>query len=52
MQLKINDEVFDVKLENNLVKDYNYKEQFDVVCTDNTTYNELFQKIQILKNNE
>ena len=26
-----------------------YQEQFDVVCTDNTTYNELFQKLQILK---
>lgn len=26
-----------------------YQEQFDVVCTDNTTYNELFQKLPILK---
>lgn len=34
------------KVEEN--KDY-YQEQFDVVCTDNTTYNELFQKLPILK---
>ncbi|MBO5375877.1 MAG: HAD-IB family phosphatase [Bacilli bacterium] len=26
-----------------------YQEQFDVVCTGNTTYNELFQKLPILK---
>ena len=26
-----------------------YETSFDVVCTDNTTYNDLFEKIKVLK---